>query len=125
MSRILVGIGIVLIVIGLALGYFSGVAMEHSAITVNITSVVANYLKDMTIGVILVIAGGLIVIFGSEKRLNLKKQKCPKWTGIFVLSVALFLLLILTKIFAYFQLNMPESRRYFSFLPIQSFEHAS
>ena len=66
-GSIIAGIGIVLIVIGLVFGYFSGVHMEHTVTTVNILSVIATYLKDIAIAVVLVVAGGLMVIFGIKK----------------------------------------------------------
>jgi MFS superfamily sulfate permease-like transporter len=64
MNSVFVGIGIALIIIGLGFGYFSGVTMEHSATSVNMTSVIANFLKDIAIAAALVVVGGLMVIFG-------------------------------------------------------------
>ena len=60
-------IGIVLIIVGLVFGYFSGVNMEHTVATVNILSVMATYLKNFAIAVAFLVIGGLMVIFGLKK----------------------------------------------------------
>jgi len=57
-------VGVALIAVGLVYGYFSGVHMEHIVTTVNILSVIATYLEDIGIAVVLVVVGGLLVIFG-------------------------------------------------------------
>ena len=66
-GSIVAGIGVVLIAIGLVFGYFSGVQLEHIVTTTNILSVIATYLKDIGIAVVLVVVGGLMVIFGIKK----------------------------------------------------------
>ena len=66
-GSIVAGVGIVLIAVGLVFGYFSGVHMEHTVTTVNILSVIATYLEDIGVAVVLVVVGGLMVIFGFKK----------------------------------------------------------
>jgi hypothetical protein len=46
MDKILVGIGIVLFIIGLVIGYFAGVGLENNLKASNIISHITNYLIE-------------------------------------------------------------------------------
>lgn len=66
-GSVVAGVSVVLIAVGFVFGYFSGVHMEHTVTTANILSVIATYLKEIGIAVVLVVVGGLMVIFGIKK----------------------------------------------------------
>jgi TRAP-type C4-dicarboxylate transport system permease small subunit len=66
-GSVVAGVGIVLIAVGLILGYFSGVHIEHTVTTVNILSEIGSYLWTIIIAAVIVAIGGLMVIFGIKK----------------------------------------------------------
>jgi hypothetical protein len=67
MNRILVSIGIVLFIIGLIIGYFAGVGLEHNLTVSNVISHITNYLIEAVIAITFMVVGGLMVIFGTKK----------------------------------------------------------
>ena len=67
MKRTLVGIGIVLFVIGLVIGYFAGVGLEHNLMVLNMISHITNYLIGAVTAITCMVVGGLMVIFGTKK----------------------------------------------------------
>jgi hypothetical protein len=67
MKRILVGIGIVLFIIGLVIGYFAGVGLEHNLTVSNTISHITNYLIEAVIAIAFMVVGGFIVILGIKK----------------------------------------------------------
>jgi uncharacterized membrane protein len=67
MSKILVGIGIVLFIVGLVIGYFAGVGLEHNLTASNIISHITNYLIEAVLAIAFMVIGGLMVIFGLKK----------------------------------------------------------
>lgn len=66
-GSIVAGVGIVLVIVGLVFGYFSGVHMEHTVNTANIVSEIGSYFWDIIIAAVIVAIGGLMVIFGLKK----------------------------------------------------------
>jgi predicted permease len=57
----------VLFIVGLVIGYFAGVGLEHNLTVLNIISHITNYLTEAVIAIAFVVAGGSMAIFGSKK----------------------------------------------------------
>lgn len=66
-GSIIACVGVILVALGLVFGYLSGVHMEHTVTSVNLLSVIATYLEDIGVTVVLVVAGGLMVVLGIKK----------------------------------------------------------
>ena len=66
MNSILTGIGILLFIVGLVLGVFSGIGLVHN-VTTEPTAITPYYLGDAVIAIALMVIGVLMVTLGFKK----------------------------------------------------------
>ncbi len=66
MNSIITGIGILLFIVGLVMGIFSGAGLAHN-VTSEPTALLPNYLGDAVIAIALMVIGVLMVILGIKK----------------------------------------------------------
>jgi len=65
MDKILTGIGILFLMIGVVMGIFSGFGLEHSNATP--TALIPNFLIDALVAVAFIVIGVFMVILGIKK----------------------------------------------------------
>jgi len=64
---ILVFIGILVLIAGLAFAYFKIGSLEHSVTVSNFISSIVSFLETELIAITLLVVGGLLALFGYEK----------------------------------------------------------